>query len=77
MARKSRKYPNIDLLIKPSRDTVGCIRLSVRDENFSGSIENQKLIMKNGDANIRSLLCATISTTVSAVNDLTVRHFSK
>lgn len=46
MARKSRKYPNIDLLIKPSRDTVGYIRLSVRDEDFSGSIENQKLIIE-------------------------------
>lgn len=29
MARKSRKHPNIDLIIKPSRDTVGYIRLSV------------------------------------------------
>ena len=46
MARKSRKYPNIDLLIKPSRDTVGYIRLSVRDEDFSGSIENQKLTLE-------------------------------
>lgn len=46
MARKSRKYPNIDLIIKPSRDTVGYIRLSVRNKDTSSSIENQKLIIE-------------------------------
>ncbi len=46
MARKSRKRPNIDLLIKPSRDTVGYIRLSVRNTDPTGSIENQKLIIE-------------------------------
>ena len=44
MARKSRKHPNIDLICKPSRNTVGYIRLSVRDKDSSGSVENQKLI---------------------------------
>lgn len=46
MARKSRKHPNIDLPCKPSRDTVGYIRLSVRNKDFSSSIENQKLIIE-------------------------------
>lgn len=46
MARKSRKHPNIDSIIKPSRDTVGYIRLSVRNKDSSGSIENQKLIIE-------------------------------
>ena len=47
MARKSRKHPNIDLIIKPSRDTVGCIRLSVRNKDSFSSIENQKLIIED------------------------------
>ena len=46
MARKSRKYPNIDSICKPSRDTVGYIRLLVRYKDSSGSIENQKLIIR-------------------------------
>lgn len=46
MARKSRKHPNIDLIIKPSRDTVGYIRLSVRNKDSSSSIGNQKLIIE-------------------------------
>ena len=46
MARKSRKHPNIDLIIKPSRDTVGYIRLSVRNTDPTSSIENQKLIIE-------------------------------
>ncbi len=46
MARKSRKRPNIDLLIKPNRDTVGYIRLSVRNTDPTSSIENQKLIVE-------------------------------
>ncbi|MDE6994655.1 MAG: recombinase family protein [Lachnospiraceae bacterium] len=46
MARKSRKYLNVDLIIKPSRDTVGYIRLSIRNEDSSSSIENQKLIIE-------------------------------
>ena len=46
MARKSRKHPNIDLICKPSRDTVGYIRLSVQDKDSSGSVENQKLMIE-------------------------------
>ena len=46
MARESRKRPNIDLICKLSRDTVGYIRLSVRDKDSSGSVENQKLIIE-------------------------------
>ena len=46
MARKSKKHPNIDLICKPSRDTVGYIRLSVQDKDSSGSVENQKLIIE-------------------------------
>ena len=46
MARKSRKHPNIDLIIKPSRDTVGYIRLSVRNKDSSSSIGSQKLIIE-------------------------------
>ena len=46
MARKSRKHPNIDLIIKPSRDTIGYICLSVRNKDSSSSIENQKLIIE-------------------------------
>lgn len=46
MARKSRKYTNIADIIKQSRDTVGYIRLSVRNTDFSNSIENQKLIIE-------------------------------
>lgn len=46
MARKSRKHPSPKLTIQPSRDTVGYIRLSVRDKDPSGSIENQKLIIE-------------------------------
>ena len=46
MARKSRKHPTSKLTIKSSRDTVGYIRLSVRDKDPSGSIENQKLIIE-------------------------------
>lgn len=46
MARKSRQRPDIDLLIKPSRDTVGYIRLSVRNTDPTSSIENQKLIIE-------------------------------
>ena len=46
MARKSRKHPIPILTTQLSRDTVGYIRLSVRDKNPSGSIENQKLIIE-------------------------------
>ena len=46
MARKSRKHPAPKLTIRPSRDTVGYIRLSVRDKDRSGSTENQKLIIE-------------------------------
>lgn len=46
MARKSRKHPNIDLIIKPSRDTVGYIRLSVLNKDSFSSIESQKLIIE-------------------------------
>ena len=47
MARKSRKHPNIDLIIKPSRDTVGYIHLSVRNKDSFSSIENQKLTIED------------------------------
>ena len=46
MARKSRKHPAPTPVIQPSRDTVGYIRLSVRDNDSAGSIENQKLIIE-------------------------------
>ena len=46
MARKSRKHPVLMETAQPSRDTVGYIRLSVRDNDSSGSIENQKLIIE-------------------------------
>ena len=46
MARKSRKHPALKLTIQPSRDTVGYIRLSVRDKDPSGSIENQRLMIE-------------------------------
>jgi len=46
MARKSRKHPNPVLTARPSRDTVGYIRLSVRNSDPVGSIENQKHIIE-------------------------------
>ena len=46
MARKSRKHPAPTPAIQLSRDTVGYIRLSVRDNDSAGSIENQKLIIE-------------------------------
>lgn len=46
MARKSRKSPHVDLVTKPCRDTVAYIRLSVRDNDSSGSIENQRLMIE-------------------------------
>lgn len=46
MARKSRTPPAPKLTTRPSRDTVGYIRLSVRNKYPSGSIENQKLIIE-------------------------------
>ena len=45
MARKSRKHPVPIPTVRPSRDTVGYIRLSVRDEDPSGSIESQRLMI--------------------------------
>ncbi len=44
MARKSRKHPAPKLIT--SRDTVGYIRLSVRNNDSVGSIENQKHIIE-------------------------------
>ena len=46
MARKSRKHPTPKLTTQPSRDTVGYIRLSVRDKDPSSSIKNQRLIIE-------------------------------
>ena len=46
MARKSRKHPAPKLTAQSSRDTVGYIRLSVRDKDPSGSIESQRLIIE-------------------------------
>lgn len=45
MARKSRKHPQ-PVTVKPSRDTVGYIRLSVCNNDPAGSIENQKHIIE-------------------------------
>ena len=46
MARKSRKNPNMNWSIKQSRDTVGYIRLSVRNMDTSESIDNQRVIIE-------------------------------
>lgn len=46
MARKSRKHPTPKPTIQPSRDTVGYIRLSAPDEDASGSIRTQQLIIE-------------------------------
>ena len=46
MARKSRKHPTPKLTTQPSRNTVGYIRLSVRDKDPSGSIESQRLMIE-------------------------------
>jgi len=45
IARKSRKHPQ-PVTAKPNRDTVGYIRLSVRNNDPAGSIENQKHIIE-------------------------------
>ncbi len=47
MARKSRKHPNMNPVMQPSRDTVGYIRISVRDQDRSRSIQNQKHIIED------------------------------
>ena len=73
MARKSRKH--LKLAVSVSKDTVGYIRQSVLNRDPNGSVENQRLMIEEWDANTRSLLCVTISKTGSAVNVLTVRHF--
>ena len=52
MARKSRKHP--ELTVSISKDTVGYIRLSVLNRDSHGSVENQKLIIENGESNTRS-----------------------
>ncbi len=41
MARKSKKHSRPVLTTRPNRDTVGYIRLSVRNNDPAGSIENQ------------------------------------
>lgn len=46
MARKSRKHPLPVPKVLPSRDTVGYIHLSVRNNDIAGSIENQKRIIE-------------------------------
>ena len=46
MARKSRKHPTPKPTIQSSRDTVGYIRLSASDEDASGSIRTQQLIIE-------------------------------
>ena len=46
VSRKSRKHPALKLTTRPSRDTIGYIRLSVRDKDPSGSIESQRLMIK-------------------------------
>ena len=62
MARKSGKYPAPKLTTKPSRKTVGYIRLSVRDKDPSGSIKNQRLIIEGWGAGIRFQLCVIITS---------------
>lgn len=47
MARKSRKHPDIADFVKQNRETVGYIRLSVRNTDASNSIENQKLLIED------------------------------
>ena len=44
MARKSRKHPELAVLV--SKDTVGYIRLSVLNRDHHGSIENQRLMIE-------------------------------
>jgi len=76
MARKSRKHPQ-SVTAKPSRDTVGYICLSVRNNDPAGSIENQKHIIEEGGGKIKSRFLATISTTVLAGDILIVQHFRR
>lgn len=47
MARKSRKFKYITLIQPPSPDTVGYIRLSVKEKETSNSIENQRHIVEH------------------------------
>ena len=77
MARKSRKHPAPKLTIQPSRDIVGYIRLSVRDQDPSGSIESQRLMIEEWDSNIKSQFHITMLIMDSAGNVLTVRHSSR
>lgn len=44
MARKSRKHPELAVLV--SKDTVGYIRLSVLSRDHHGSVENQRLMIE-------------------------------
>ena len=44
MARKSRKHP--ELTVPVSKDTVGCIRLTVFNRDSHRSVENQKFIIE-------------------------------
>jgi len=56
MARKSRKHPAPKLI--SSRDAVGYIRLSVRNSDPAGSIENQKRIIEEwGQQNKTPISC--------------------
>ncbi len=56
MARKSRKHPAPKLTA--SRYTVGYIRLSVRNNDPAGSIENQKRIIEEwGHQNQTPISC--------------------
>lgn len=75
MARKNRKRPESAVPVR--KNTVGYIRLSVLNRDPHGSVENQRLVIEEWDAYIRSLLCIITSTTVSVVNALTVRHFKR
>ncbi len=64
MARKSRKHPTLKLA--SNRDTVGYIRLSVRNSDPAGSIENQKRIIEEwGQQNKIPISCYYIDNCFS------------
>ena len=77
MARKSRKHPLPVLKVLPSRDTVGYIRLSVRNNDIAGSIENQKHIIEEWGGKIKFQFSTIMLTTVLAGDALTVQRFKR
>ncbi len=72
MARKSRKHPRPELTTRPSRDTIGYIRLSVCNNDPASSIENQKHIIEEwGRQNQIPISCYHID------NGFSGRHFDR